>query len=376
MKSPALARCYQTNLAILSFLFILAQTRCDCQNTNDSCHAISGFRIDLENDRFSGSILNTDRNYTQGAGIALSSTKIARWLTEEYTNSRELEHFAPVEFVAQFGAFTPDHIEEIDPIIGDRPYSTIFLLGAKVHKVNVSKQSVISFGLYTGALGIDGPAKNLQTSIHKGMNDGNTHEPYNPQGWHNQISNGGEPTRLFTYNQLHLLTKKGIQKEITNQIKSRRWTKLQIAGYHGFSFGYLTQSHAGVNLRFGKLDLEKFASDLFNAMNIVSQIESDPNVEKIRQYFGKKSILEVYLFVSVTAIHSYYNGSLHGQFRRTAYRLDYLETGFMTAQARVGIGIAHNNFSFASYLAFKAPEMWNYYSRVHSWGGVSLGFYW
>jgi hypothetical protein len=69
------------------------------------------------------------------------------------------------------------------------------------------------------------------------------------------------------------------------------------------------------------------------------------------------------------------NGSLHGGFKESAYRLDYSETGFLTGHARAGFAWTSRWHVLSIYQALKAPEMWNDYSRIHQWGGISLGFF-
>lgn len=330
-----------------------------------------GIRANIENDRWSFP-LNQDRNYTQGFSLSYFNLNIAEaicrkgFLKRKFAGENKI--ILPLEVTAQFGAFTPDELRDSLPIIGDRPYSTIFLVGAKFTAIDVVKLTASSGGVYIGALGIDGPAEDLQTYIHQKSNKGNTVPPYDPAGWHNQISNGGEPTIMLSFLKTTLLGRKELQERMRSGEKSKGW--FQSSLLYGFNLFYLTQASLGINMRVGKLHLANFSNDPFNVLAAPSSF-----VDKIAVRTNEK-IYEAYFFTSLIGSITPYNGSLHGQFRKTAYRLDYRETGFVNAQARIGIGLTLNRVNAAAYLAFKSPEMWNNFSRIHYWGGASLGYSW
>ncbi|HET6243882.1 MAG: DUF2219 family protein [Bacteroidetes bacterium] len=151
-------------------------------------HLIQGFRLDFEQDfllEYMGfPILNSDRNYTQGAGVTLflkPSQKITNCLFSNFSQNGS-NFFYPAEFSLQLGAFTPNELRDPKPIIGDRPYSTLVMLGIKNSLMIEAEKKLVQKGLYLGILGIDGPARDLQTKIHKGMNEFNTKSPFNPMG--------------------------------------------------------------------------------------------------------------------------------------------------------------------------------------------------
>jgi hypothetical protein len=344
---------------------------------------IQGFRIDFEQDYLLEVVglpqFNTDQNYTQGFGIALFTrpiTRVSGWLfPERKMNPYGYNYHYPAEFTFQFGAFTPDELRDSLPVEGDRPYSTIFMLGMNNSLMNTREFKLVQKSLYLGVLGIDGPAKSIQTAVHESWNDGNSKPPYNPMGWHLQISNGGEPTAMYAYNQARLLTKKQLEKEVETGYKSRSFSQFSASYSYGYYIGYLTQANAGIALKFGLLDRSNWASDLFNNLSIVAQAAGE-KLEREEKYYSQQKKGELYLYGSFNPVFSLYNASLHGAFRSTAYRLPWEETGFITGQARIGAAWTTRMSSLAAYWAFKLPEMWTHYIRIHSWGGFSLSFYW
>ncbi|HET6245307.1 MAG TPA: lipid A-modifier LpxR family protein [Bacteroidia bacterium] len=190
-------------------------------------------------------------------------------------------------------------------------------------------------------------------------------------GWNNQISNGGELTFMYLYNQTKLIS----SKQLDEKINTKKRTKYIISYNLGYNIGYLTQATSGITFKFGRLYLSNWATDLFNQLNTVSQIIADENEKEMNLNNSKKQY-ELYLFVNISPALTLYNGSLHGGISDTKYRLPYWETGFINAQGRVGPAWTTKYHSLAIYYAIKTPEMWNSYKRLHSWGGASLSFYW
>lgn len=355
------------------------------QQQSDHKPLFVGGQLDFEQDfllEWMG-LQNEDRNYTQGLNLSLYfDGRSNKWLFNPKKNNNGNQYaYSPTVFLAQLAAFTPDDLQQTEPIVGDRPYSTVFMLGMKNGEMDVTNSIFIQKGVFIGALGIDGPARHLQTKVHKGMNDGNTKPPYNPMGWHNQISNGGEPTVMYSFNRSTLITKKRLQAEMDMDVDRNppSWNKVVVSYDWGYSLGYLTQASAGVNFKYGKLELSNWATGFFNSLEgianfygIMSPADAD---SRAYNYYRRKKRPELYFFASIAPSLTLYNGSLHGGFRESAYRLDYDETAFLTGQLRFGLAWTSRWHTLSIYQGLKAPEVWNEYTRMHHWGGVSLGFF-
>jgi hypothetical protein len=369
-------------ISVLIFCKLLTLSQ-DIGNKNRES-LIKGVKINFEQDfllEYLGlSNLNSDRNYTQGAGLSIY-TKTISPISNLMFPIQKLDPFEhnliyPSEISLRLGAFTPDDLRESNPIVGDRPYSTIFLFGVNSSLLQATSHKFTKKGIYIGVLGIDGPAEYLQTKIHMRMNENNTKDPYNPMGWHNQISNGGEFTFLFTSSKATLITKQKLNDEILNGTKhNSKRINLVVSYNYGYNIGYITDVCAGLSVKYGKIDLSNWASDLFNDLSITAYAWGEQR-EKERDYYSKEKEAEIYLFASLNPSLLIYNGSLHGGFRKSIYRLPYNETGFINSQARFGLAWTSKHHSLSVYWAFKSPEMWNSFSRIHSWGGFLVSVFW
>ncbi len=275
--------------------------------------------------------------------------------------------FLPFEISIQLAGFTPNELRDSLPVIGDRPYSTVLFVGGKFSTINWRRFVNTSASVQIGMLGIYGPAKAIQTSIHSKSNQSNTIAPFNPAGWHNQISNGGELTAMFSLLKTKLIASQSLKQKINSGNKKKGW--FQCSYIYGFNIGYLTQASLGISSRLGILHLANFSNDPFNVLSNVSQLTDKKNAES-----GKREkICEAYLFTSVVGSATAYNASLHGQIRNTAYRLPYSQTAFFNAQGKIGVGLTLNHFNLGYFVGIKSPEFWTDYTRIHYWAGFTAG---
>lgn len=369
------------NRNLLLVLLFLSPTAVIAQQEqqNNTNSFIKGLGIQFEQDFFLEYLqlpsLNEDRNYTQGAGISL----FTRPFCTNYILVSDREKYRliyPNKINFQFGAFTPDDLRNKEPVIGDRPYATIMFIGFESTIMNPEKKILVNQGLSIGLMGVDGPAEAIQTWVHEGMNDNNTNPPYNPEGWHNQISNGGEPTIQYSRSVVKLLTTEGLDSEVNNEgEKNANFKKYLVTANFTLDAGYLTQVSGGLTFKVGKLDYANWGSNLFSQLNGISPMVGSEDDGKYHEYYQKDKDSEFYLFASVQPAITLYNGSLHGGFKETAYRLPYWDTNFLNGQGRLGMGWTSSVHSFAIYYAAKTPELIGEYSRYHLWGGVSLAFH-
>ena len=99
----------------------------------------------------------------------------------------------------EFGisAFTPDDIRSAEPQYDDRPYASILYLTSRKQTVSSDARSAMTSELALGVLGLS-IADAVQTSIHEQLQDYPGDTPYSPNGWHLQVSDGGEPTFRYS----------------------------------------------------------------------------------------------------------------------------------------------------------------------------------
>lgn len=318
--------------------------------------------------------LNEDRNYTQGLSIYFTNKSLSKLFDKKFRLKDPSQYVLnfPVTVQLQLAGFTPDDLTKVEPIVGERPYSSVLFLSFKDARVDQARYRARFWSFYFGVLGIPEVAKNGQTWIHERKNKNNTIPPYNPAGWHNQISNGGEPTLMVSYGVKRLITKGSIQNEIArgSESKQRKITNYQLTKDWQVDLGYVTQGTYGFDFRIGSINLKKWHQG--------AQWSSGPIPEKLIDnpkfnYFNNISNnFEAFIFVGMRAGLMVYNASLHGQFRHSNYRLYYWDTGFFTNTGRIGFTVNTNKFGLTIYGAFKNAELMTQYARIHTWGGFNL----
>jgi len=140
------------------------------------------FIVTHENDIFG--INNEDENYTGGLNLEFQSQK---WDFKQpfftLTDGVDIQKYS-------FGvtAHTPQDLESITPVLGDRPYSSLMYLGFGLISRNKERGSTLVSNLIVGLVGHSAPGKG-QSHIHKNNWLGSTRPV--PLGWHNQIGKGG-----------------------------------------------------------------------------------------------------------------------------------------------------------------------------------------
>jgi hypothetical protein len=321
--------------------------------------------------------LNDDRNYTQGLGFDFTCNKLRKLFDKKFRLKYPSDNVLnfPTKVTFQFAGFTPNELRDSLPIIGDRPYSSVVFLSLKDYRVDQEKFKARFWVFYIGVLGIPGVAECLQTSIHKLNNKNNTVSPYNPEGWHNQISQGGEPTAMVSYGEKRLLTRHTIEEEANNgEEKYFRGCRQQVVSNFQVDLGYITQFNYGIDFRFGSINLKKWHEDAQWSLSGTQNIVQPTN--KKNYYSQIKNNKELYFFAGMRAGLMIYNASLHGQFKQTNYRLPYEDTGFFTNTGRIGIAYNCSCFGFTIYGAYKSSELMTSYSRIHTWGGFTVNFKW
>ena len=341
---------------------------------------LNGISLIFEQDvllEFTG--LNSDRNYTQGLGIMASSGNLRKRLDKTFhlRNHPTYSYQLPAKIGIQIAGFTPDELRDSLPIIGDRPYSSVIFLSLHDSRVDQENFRMRSWSFYIGALGIPDVAKNAQTAIHKGQNNNNTQPPYNPMGWHNQISHGGEPTAMVVYQTKQLINTKPIAIEsASNTTPNAKKIRHQLVSSMTINGGYITQFTYGLDYRFGRINLRNWYQDSQWAMDPVAVAVAQVDDNKVNYFKNRYSGFELFGFVGIKSGLMLYNASLHGQFKNSAYRLPYEDTGFFTNVGRAGITGNFKHIGVSVYGAWKSSEIMTPFARIHSWGGISLNFYW
>jgi hypothetical protein len=204
-------------------------------------------------------------------------------------------------------------------------------------------------------------ARNSQTWLHRRLRARSGEEtPYDPLGWHNQISEGGELTALYRV---------GYERRLLGDLSGPDNRKhFQVTGGFGGSGGYYTNANLAVNTRVGW-----FTSDFWEftpgAMNVATQ-----NLGTGRRRFTPE--WELFLFAGARPRLNIYNALLQGQFKESVHTVEIRHE-----QVEWDLGVAafipslHLQVTWNA-LAGRTPEFTGGRPRTHTWGSVVATYAW
>ncbi len=312
---------------------------------------------------------NEDRNYTMGLALQASGSWMESafgWLVDplDYlTGLRSLHRQLRMRggerghtLVLGHGAFTPNELNQRLPIPDDRPYASLLYLTMSRATVLPHWGLVLRTETSVGVLGLR-VGEWAQTRIHRWLRTGDEVEPYDPLGWPNQISDGGEPTLRYMA---------GVQY----QLAASRWHDFSVAGEA--SLGYYTNAAAGGLLRFGWISSESWTV-VTNPITAANQALGNGTGSSIRRPGG----FEVYGFLSGRSRLVAYNALLEGQFRDSAVERPAWEVERVVEEFEVGVSAGWYGITATfMLLAGRTPEyqVAGVTPRTHTWGGLYLSW--
>lgn len=281
------------------------------------------FRFHYDNDFFTG----TDLYYTQGYTFEL----VTPWLKKNPVNTifpklKNNETRYGISF-EQTG-FIPTSITADEILYGDRPYAATIALKSFAITTDTLQKSRLVSSLTTGMIGSAALGNEMQTGIHKWINDDL------PQGWKYQIKNDIVLDYEVTYEKELLGLKDYFA--ITGKARARLGT-------------LNTNIATGVTFRLG----------LINA-----PFTSYKHTNKLQVYLYSQSM--------VAAIG--YDATLQGGLfnRNSPYTLPYSEVEKFTAQHNYGIVLQYRSLFLEYSKAMITREFATGHS--HRWGGFKIGF--
>ncbi|MGG8495807.1 lipid A-modifier LpxR family protein [Tenacibaculum sp. TC6] len=332
----------RTSIYLLIVIKILFYTVI-CSEVAHAQTQTSGFGLALDEDYFMKPFgLNDDRNYTLGFHFSIFNTKYNSFLKKTLALREFEDNLLPAEASFDVVAFTPNNIKAEEIQYNDRPYSNVLFLSLKRHGLNKDGDTYFAKTLYVGVLGTR-LAEYFQGAIHKVMNSPE------PKGWRNQISDGGEPTILYTQKKMSLLVDQ---------------QKFQLNHGYTYNLFYVTGASYNLGARCGLFNKESWLTDMSGFIGSVTS--------RFNKMTQKKS-REIYVYANLNTNLNVYNSSLHGQFRDTRYRIPYAKTGFVTLDTSLGVGVTFNRTTFSIYHKLRSPEIWDTnYRYWHNWIGISL----
>ncbi|NCI46509.1 lipid A-modifier LpxR family protein [Sediminibacterium soli] len=327
--------------------------------------------------------LNEDRNYTMGFGFHYATDAFekcflfapSRWLFKMIKPKRV--QYATGFYVMQLanGSFTPDSLPASYPIYNDRPYASLTYLQTTGMFLDREKCRLYTFGLAAGALGT-GVSREIQTAIHKGMNNNDTKDPRTPRGWHNQLSDGGALTALLFYQQDHLLTRGPLRRRelgFTDRL-IRFGGEWKAAGR--LNLGWYNTAVAELSWRFGWLDPRNWMYAT-NPLGSSSMLFKPNAVATMENYYKREKATELFFFAAIRGNFIGYNALISGQSRHDAVNLPNAWARRGVFDGSLGFCInpsvsSRTNFDGKLKFNFRSPEFeapgraprWHYWMSI------------
>ncbi|HMP91062.1 MAG TPA: lipid A deacylase LpxR family protein [Kiritimatiellia bacterium] len=322
---------------------------------------------------------NEDRNYTMGllmqwegdavkqsgAGqpLELMHDKLQRWFPglSNYKDPR-------VGIGAGIVVYTPENLEAKEPLSDDRPYASLLYGSIISTYINTQSVSLVRHELRAGVLGLR-IAENVQTWIHQAIrasrNDGSGR--VDPEGWSNQISDGGEPTLLYRIGYSRRFG------EIESVDQRFHWFQSQFDS--DIAVGYNNYVSAGLTIKIGYIDRYKLQPPTqIGDPNILNALPTNGSTDK--NINGKPSgdrSAEIYMFGRLTGSAVAYNALIQGQFRSIPDEYKEIDIEHFVAGWQYGVTFDNGDFALTYAINGRTPEFKSSGSdRNHWWGGVYL----
>lgn len=312
-----------------------------------------GIAIYIDQDMFLPGF-NEDRDYTMGVAVEFFQDRsrfylfddFARWFGSLTGLQRDPNVYR--SFTLAGVAYTPQDLSRSEPIPDDRPYASLIYLSNKRVIVNADKNYAAGLEVLVGVLGLR-LTEAFQSWAHEQWRSlADSTDPVDPQGWPNQISDGGEPTVRIRYLDSRLLAASRAQ-----------WWDL--ATSLELNLGFQTNAALGLTARVGKMspDYWSVPFDPINRGNFMPSTAGN----------------ELYLWGAVRARAVGYDALLQGQFRDSPVTVNGDELERLVYEGAVGITKSWTDWQATFAINAKSAEIdLPAAARNHVWGGLYFNF--
>lgn len=347
----------------------------------------TGWAFLWDNDGFFTGDANEDRNYTAGMVGHVSGRRVAEWAISRpfrwIERQKPFSSFGIDDGAARsvshsldvgVSAFTPDNLGEPDPILNDRPYSSLLFVDVQRLALRADSRVAVTTELSLGMYGLF-LAEGFQRWLHRQRQDTATGRPAIPEGWGNQISDGGEPTFRYMVRGQRLL--------YCNEAIDLQW------GLEGHA-GYYTNVATGPVVRLGAIasdwwtfsarPVEQHSVPLQTMMASVAAADSPAlGGEQKRPkkcLTGRSGRFELYGWASATGRAWAYNGMMQGQFRPSEVRVPSSAVERFVKEYTLGLtfGTVWRNkwWHVTGARSYRSSEAKIGSRRSHQWGGIYI----
>ncbi len=317
----------------------------------------TGWALFIDNDILA--FLGQDDRYTGGVALVLSGRRAAEGLftldpvlgfLNRMTGFSTLsDPNADPHHSIEFGftAFTPEDVRASEPLPDQHPYAS-FIFVNNTRRTRESGTGTSYLSTFTlGVLGLDAVGE-LQKAIHRATGSDET------RGWDNQISEGGEPTAMYTLVREDVLVEQ--QSDMLDY---------DLRSIVGGSVGTVTQFGGGINARIGRFTNSSWQinPDYAEFINLGTPVMTDGG--------QSKSGNDLYFRIGLQLRLRGYNAFLQGQFRDSAVTFDRGELRKWIGRGSAGISWEIQSDTHISFTGHaRTPEIRDAEDSFPLWGSI------
>ncbi len=299
-------------------------------------------------------INNNDENYTGSLKAELlfpdSGLKFIPFIRYKASQSINIHRIG-------FGgtAYTPQDLASSTVVVGDRPYASVIFVNIGHTFYDISHSRMFQSELIVGSMGQAAPGK-AQAHLHENHWFGST-RPI-PNGWHNQIGNGG--SFIVNYNT------RG-QWSIPSD---SQWIQPSLVGKIDIG-NYMVNLQGGFKLNFFNINSDVL-QDYYP--NIISVLKNK-DYQILRGNSAKKNWrLNLYVEPNLRIVG--YNATLEGAMFNddSVYKISHADVRRLLFEINAGFNITLGDFLYIKYSMFGRSREFEGGKAFHSWGGITLGF--
>ena len=313
----------------------------------------SGIGLYMDQDMFIPT-KSTDRDYTMGIAVEFFADEGPLYQLDGLVRRFGKFFKFPVDSTDTYRSYvlgsvnyTPEDLSRSDPIFDDRPYASIVYLANK--RIVAKGDKAVGAEFLVGLLGTN-IANEVQSQIHAWWRDATDEpEPVHPEGWDNQISDGGELTARFRF----------VTSTLVDWLPQSRYFDLSTTW--DVSLGYQTNASIGLAARAGMLN-SPFWSIPFDPINRGNFLP----------FLGGN---ELYLWAAARGRLVGYDALMQGQVRDSVVTVGGSDVERLVWEGALGITGSFEGLQLTFALNGKSAETKLAGTRdEHYWGGLYMNY--
>jgi lipid A 3-O-deacylase len=349
---------------------------------------LKGFYLGTEQDILNLFAPNEDRNYSMGFALGFIGPNtnkdylllpvFRRWITGipllfTPKKQRDQSLFNERHRAAWFGTFdfktagfTPRELLPETPVVGDRPYANPVSLSSTLHRLVQPRDTSgrawhVRTSMQLGIFGT-GIGREFQKTAHRDHWFGSTRDI--PQGWGNQIANGGGVSFLYTLGMATPVARLSREQE-------KHKFRIQTVANAELMAGWYTNIALGAGVKIGWFKTPFWIGNDISSRDI-SQGASDNNIHFKDRNYGCWMYFRPR--IRLVAHNALLTGQAFGFLgKESPYTMSPGEINRAIFEFETGVGVKLKAWTLTvEPCAGRSPEYHTSYKRWHLWGTIHL----